>query len=140
MHAGSSEDLLSMLREIQEAEGYISVEMQTAISDQFSIKPSYLSAVIKRYPSLKEQPSKYDIKVCMDCRCQSKESGETIKEFEQQLKVAKGQSTPDGMFSLNTCPCLRICQKGPNVLINGELYSHVTGNKISGLIREYRDR
>lgn len=138
MDAGSSEDLLSMLREIQEVEGYIPVEVQTAISAYFSIKPSYLTAVMKRYPSLKEQPSKYDVKVCTGSRCQTNASAETIKEFERQLRISKGQASPDSMFSLNSCPCMHLCQKGPNVMINGEIFHHVDKNQVSGLIKKFR--
>lgn len=137
MEPGSSEDLLSMLREIQESAGCISVEIQAVLSDRFSIKPSYLSAVMKRYPSLKQQPSKYDIKVCMDSRCQSNSSGETMKALEHHLNIKKGQSTKDGMFSLNTCLCLHQCQKGPNVLVNGELFSGVDSARVPHLLDQF---
>lgn len=133
----SYDNLLSMLREIQDAEGCISVEVRRAISERFSVKSSYLDAIIKRYPSLKAQPSRFEIKVCTDARCSANHSADLLKELETLLHIQKGQATKDGLFSLNTCQCLHNCRKGPNITVNGTLYQGVDKQMLAEILREY---
>lgn len=130
----SSENLVSMLHEIQEAEGCVSKEAQETITHRFSIKQTYLSAIIKRYPRLKEQAARCEIKVCTGGRCSAQGSLGLLKEFETHLDIKKGQTTADGQFSLTTCSCLRRCAKGPNVMVNGVCHSSVDSKQVSAII------
>lgn len=134
----NTEKLLPMLREIQEAEGYISEAVKQIISQRFALKSTYINAVVKRYPSLKEQPYQYEIKVCSDSRCLSNNAASVLKEFETLLKIQKGHVTEDHIFFLNTCQCLHTCAKGPNVMVNNKLYSQVTPDMVNKIIRDFR--
>lgn len=133
----NTEKLLPMLREIQEAEGYIPEFVKQTVSERFDLKSTYINAVIKRYPSLKEQPYKYEIKICTDGRCASKAALSVLQEFESILGVQKGQVTKDNLFLLNTCQCLHQCAKGPNVMVNDRLYSQVTPSMVNKIIRDF---
>lgn len=134
----NTEKLLPMLREIQEAEGYINESVKQIISSRFSLKPTYINAVIKRYPSLKEQPYQYEIRICTDGRCASKAALSVLQKFESILNVQKGQVTKDNLFFLNTCQCMHNCAKGPNVMVNDRIYSQVTADMVSQIIRDFR--
>lgn len=134
-----SEKLLPMLREIQETEGYIPEQIQKQIADRFCFKPTYIKAVIKRYPSLKNQPSRFNIRICTDCRCSSKQSPAVLNQLESLLQIKSGQTTKDGMFSLQTCLCMHKCAKGPNMTINGDEYSGLTKEQLPDIIKKYQN-
>ncbi|MBS6644234.1 MAG: NAD(P)H-dependent oxidoreductase subunit E [Clostridiaceae bacterium] len=134
----NTEKLLPLLREIQEAKGYIPESVKQMISERLALKSTYIDAVIKRYPSLKEQPYLYEIRVCTDGRCSSKGALTVLHEFEILLNVQKGQVTKDNLFYLNTCQCIHNCAKGPNVLVNDKLYSQVTPAMVNQIIRDFR--
>ncbi len=136
--SSNTEKLLPMLREIQETEGYIPENVKQAISDRFALKTTYIDAVIKCYPFLKKQPYQYEIRVCTDSRCGSKDSLSVLREFESVLGIKKGQTTSDSVFFLNTCPCMHQCAKGPNVKVNDRLYNQVSPSMVKKIIRDFR--
>ena len=63
-----------------------------------------------------------------------------IDQFCEILGIQPGQTTEDGLFSIDALRCLGACAAAPAVTINGKIYSRVKVNEVAGIIAEYRQK
>lgn len=132
------ENIVAMLREIQEMEGCISMKVQEEAAKSLNVKPSVLSCIIKRYPSLKEADYSHEVVLCTGRSCQSKESMEILETVKKQFGVSKDGISADGKFHLTTRNCLKQCRTSPNMLLDGELYTNLTKEKVLSILEKRR--
>ena len=83
---------------------------------------------------------KYVIGVCLGTACYVKGSKLVIDKFEELLGIKSGETTPDGLFTLDALRCLGACAMAPAVSINGKVYSKVQVSQVEKIIEEYRNK
>ncbi len=88
-NAGSQENLVAMLREIQETEGCIPGEIQREAADRLGVKESVLACLVKLYPTLKPAPYCHELVLCTGERCGKKDSLEILHAVKKRLKPGK---------------------------------------------------
>lgn len=132
------ENIVAMLREIQEIEGCISTKVQEEAAKALEVKPSVLSCIIKRYPSLKEAEYFHEVVLCTGRSCQSKGSMEILELVKQKFGITKDGVSADGSFHLTTRNCLKQCRTSPNMLLDGKLYTNLTKEKVLSLLEKRR--
>ena len=132
------EDLVALLREVQEIYGSIPVNIQKKISDKLEIRQQVIKSIIKFYPSLKEAPYKYRITVCSGRSCSSKDADKVVNALKQTLKTGIGRVSRDHRFLLTVQPCLKKCGQGPNMVIEDDLYSAVQIEQIPDILKKYK--
>ncbi|MBR2170430.1 MAG: NAD(P)H-dependent oxidoreductase subunit E [Alistipes sp.] len=82
--------------------------------------------------------SKYIIGVCLGTACYVKGAQQVIDKFSEILKIAPGETTEDGMFTIDALRCIGACGIAPAVSINGKVYPKVEVKAIPGIIEELR--
>lgn len=125
---------LYIVKKAEEIFGCVSKDVQKHIAKKLEISKARVKGLIK-YNSIKENPKgKYHISVCMGTTCKSKGACEILKELEVVLDIKKGESTQDGMFSLDTTGCIKYCVMAPIISINGKLYNQIKLEEVRKII------
>lgn len=132
--------LMLVLSEVQKEYGYIPLEVQEIISDELSIPVSEIYGVVTFYSFFSLKPKgRYVIGVCLGTACYVKGGQNILDKFEDLLKIRPGQTTEDGLFTLDALRCIGACGIAPAISVNGKVYPKVKLSDIPGLIKRYRE-
>ena len=113
------EFLVQILEETQKAFGYISRESIGHIADYLSITREQVVEATAFYPLFRtEPPARYRITLCRGETCSRKGSADLREAIARELHITDGETTVDGMFSLEMVPCRGRCAEAPNVIVN----------------------
>ena len=130
--------LMMILSDIQREYGYIPLEVQELVSDLTGIPVSEIYGVVTFYSLFSLTPKgKYVIGVCLGTACYVKGSQLVLDKFGELLNIKPGETTEDGLFTLDVLRCLGACAIAPAVSINGKVYSMVQTKQVQGIIDEY---
>ena len=80
---------------------------------------------------------KYIIRICKTITCSMKGEKQILLAIEDMLKIKVGETTQDGKFTLLETNCLGFCHKAPAMLINNEVYTELTPEKIREILTSY---
>jgi NADH-quinone oxidoreductase subunit E len=139
-HPPSREHLISILQDVQEVEGYLSRESINRISDYLRLPASKIFGVATFYNQFKLiKPGKIQIQVCRGTACHVKGSLNLLDSLKLLLGVEVGQTTEDGMFTLETVACLGGCSIAPVITANGKFYGRLDKKKLEELIGKIRE-
>ena len=131
--------LMMILSDIQKEYGYIPLEVQELVSDKTGISVAEIYGVVTFYSFFSLQPKgKYVIGCCLGTACYVKGAQQVIDKFSEILKIAPGETTEDGLFTLDALRCLGACGIAPAVSINGKVYPKVAVNQVQGIIDELK--
>ena len=131
--------LMLILSDIQKEYGYIPLEVQELVSAKTGIPVAEIYGVVTFYSYFSLEPKgKYVIGVCLGTACYVKGSQMVIDKFSELLNIKPGQTTEDGLFTLDALRCIGACGIAPAVSINGKVYSKVSVNEVAGIIDSYR--
>ena len=139
-HKNHSGSLISLLQSAQDSYGYIPKKAIYYISEVVGIPPSEIYGVITFYSQFRLRPlGKYVIKICEGTACHVNNGKNILKALQNELGISVGETTGDGLFSLQSVACLGCCSLAPVIMINEETHGSLTPNKIRGIIKKYRD-
>lgn len=132
----NQEALVNLLREVQENNGGVlpDVAMED-IAAALNIKPSFLGAVIKRYPSLRTESAPHRLEVCGGPNCARNGSAKILKHLASEYKVQSGGISKKGGFSFKICGCMKHCPHGPNIKWDGVIYNKADEALLDKLIK-----
>ena len=141
-HEGSGRDaLIVLLQEIQEAEGFLSEEAIVKTGKKLNIPTSKIYGVATFYNQFRFEPQgKYHIQVCRGTACHVLGSLTVLQELERVLKVKAGQTTRDGLFSIEVVACIGACGLAPVINVNGTFHANMTGDSIAELVENYKNQ
>ncbi len=132
------ENLIPILQAVQDRCGYLSRESMIQIGNRLRLPVSKVYGVATFYNQFRFQPKgKVHCQVCRGTACHVKGSAKVLEALKQTLKIEPGQTTRDGMFSLEVVACIGACGLAPVVAINGEFHAGVTPDSIRKIIRSY---
>ncbi len=133
--------LMMILSDIQNEYGYIPLEVQEIVSAQTGLSVAEIYGVVTFYSFFSLEPKgKYVIGCCLGTACYVKGAQQVIDKFSEILKIRPGQTTEDGMFTLDALRCIGACGIAPAVMISGTVYPKVTVDQVPALIEEYRTK
>ncbi len=130
---------MMILEDIQNEFGYIPLEVQELVSDLTGVPVSEIYGVVTFYSFFSMNPKgKYVIGVCLGTACYVKGSQLVLDKFGELLGIKAGETTPDGLFTLDVLRCIGACAIAPAVSINGKVYPQVKVDNVKNIIEEYR--
>ena len=140
-HAAEVTPLILILSEIQKEYGYIPLEVQEIVSERTGIPVAEIYGVVTFYALFSMEPKgKYVIGCCLGTACYVKGAQKIFDQFGAVLGIGPGQTTDDGMFTIDALHCIRACGIAPAVSINGKVYPKLTVDKVPTIIAEYRSK
>jgi NADH:ubiquinone oxidoreductase subunit E len=118
------DSLLPLLQEIQNELGYLSEESINRIGQSLHLPTSKIYGVATFYDQFRFEPKgQFHIRVCHGTACHIEKSARIIQEAEKILKIKQGQTSRDGMFSIEVVNCMGACGLSPVISVN-EKYFH----------------
>jgi NADH-quinone oxidoreductase subunit E len=133
--------LLPCLEAIQESCGYIPPEAVIYLRDTFDLPSADIYGVLSFYHNLStREKGKNVIKVCDSLPCHLGKSDGILNIIEKELGIKAGDTTPDKLFTIETVPCLGMCDQAPAMMVNEKSYGNLTTNvvkRIIDLLREH---
>ena len=132
--------LIPILQEVQAVEGYLSKDAITAVGRQLQLPTSKIFGVATFYNMFRFQPKgKYHIMVCRGTACHVKGSKRVLDMVTRMLRLNPGETSRDGLFSLEVVACMGACGLAPVVNVNGQFYAKVTPMKLQRIIDDCRN-
>lgn len=133
--------LMLVLSDVQREYGYIPLEVQEVISQELEIPVSEIYGVVTFYSFFSLKPKgRYIIGVCIGTACYVKGGQNVLDKFGELLGIRQGQTTPDGLFTLDGLRCIGACGIAPAININGKVYPKVKLSDVPKIIKEYREK
>ena len=133
--------LMLVLTDVQKEYGYLPLEVQEVISEELNIPVADIYGVVTFYSFFSLQPKgKYVIGVCIGTACYVKGGANVLDKFSELLKIKVGQTSADGLFTLDGLRCIGACGIAPALTINGKVYPKVKVTDVESIIKEYRDK
>lgn len=137
-YVGENTPLMMILSDVQKEYGYIPLEVQEIVSERTGISVAEIYGVVTFYSFFSLTPKgKYVIGCCLGTACYVKGAQQVIDKFSEILGIKPGETTKDGLFTIDALRCIGACGIAPAVSINGQVYPKVSVNAVPGIIDEY---
>lgn len=134
----SSSQLIAVLHKTQDHFGYLSPQTMDAVAYLMKIPAAKVSGVASFYHYFRLKPcGKFVISVCLGTACYVKGAEAVLNTFSEELGIKVGETTSDGIFTLEASRCLGTCALAPVVQIGDKIHSQMTSDKVPALIEEY---
>ena len=131
--------LIMILSDIQNEYGYIPLDVQEIVSKKTGISVAEIYGVVTFYSFFSLTPKgKYVIGCCLGTACYVKGAQQVIDKFSELIGIGPGETSEDGLFTLDALRCIGACGIAPAVSINGKVYPKVEVNQVSEIIDSYR--
>ncbi len=131
--------VIEVLQDVQEAYGHIPEEAMLRVSDRLAVPLMEVYRVAAFYKAFSLRPrGKHLVTVCMGTACHVRGAARMIDEVRGQLGLRPGDTTDDGLFTLECVNCLGACALGPVVVLDGVYHHHMTPGKLRKLLQAVR--
>lgn len=131
--------LMMILSDVQKEYGYIPLEVQELVSEMTGISVAEIYGVVTFYSFFSLKPKgKYVIGCCLGTACYVKGAQQIIDKFSDLLHIKPGETSDDGLFTLDALRCIGACGIAPAVTINGTVYPKMTVDGVPQIIESYR--
>ena len=128
--------VMACLAIVQDELGYVSTDSEAQVAQYLGMAPMAVHEVTTFYNMYNQRPvGKYKLNVCTNLPCQLREGQSTLQYLESKLGISMGQTTADGMFTLQQSECLGACADSPVMLVNDRsMCSFMTPEKLDQLV------
>ena len=131
--------LMPVLQKAQGIFGCVPMDVQKIIAEGLGVTLSEVYGVATFYAQFTLEPAgKYIISVCMGTACYVKGSQKVLDKLCAELGIQPGQTTADGLFTVQATRCLGACGLAPVMMINDDVYGRLTEAEIPGILAKYR--
>ncbi len=131
--------ILAMMQDIQKEYNYLSKEALLAIAEHVDAPFSRVYSMVTFYKAFSLIPKgRYNIRVCDGTACHIKSSSVLIDQIYKDLGIRPGETTEDGLFSLETVNCIGACAIAPVIMVNETVHPKVSSSGILDIIQNYR--
>lgn len=128
--------VMACLAIVQQEQGWVSQESEAVIAEVLGMPQIAVHEVTTFYNMYNQQPvGKFKLNVCTNLPCQLRGGYEALHHLEAKLGIQMGETTPDGLFTLQQCECLGACADAPVMLVNDRsMCSFMDGEKLDQLV------
>ncbi|KXG77691.1 NADP-reducing hydrogenase subunit HndA [Fervidicola ferrireducens] len=136
-YRGNPSSLITVLQKAQDIYGYLPRKVLYHIAREIRVKPAKVFGVATFYAQFRLRPiGKHLIMVCHGTACHVNGAELITSALCDELKINEGETTKDGLFTLQNVACLGCCSLAPVMMIDGEAYGKLTPDKARSIIRE----
>ncbi|WP_010479600.1 NADH-quinone oxidoreductase subunit NuoE [Thermococcus zilligii] len=132
--------LIPLLQRTQERFGYLPKEALEEIARYLGIPLSRVYGVATFYAQFRFEPlGKYVVKICHGTACHVNGSVNISQAIREELGIGEGQTSEDGLVTLERVACLGCCSLAPVIMVNEKVFGKLTPEKVRKLIRKLRE-
>jgi NADH:ubiquinone oxidoreductase subunit E len=133
-------NLLTLLQQANDVYGYIPDHALVDLADQQGIPLVDVYAAATFYRALPLRPQgKHVIKVCKSVPCYLKHNGPVIDAVEREVGITPGETSYDGLFTLEVVNCIGACDRAPAMMIDDEVFGDLTPERVGEILGGYRE-
>jgi NADH-quinone oxidoreductase E subunit len=133
--------LIAVLHAVQEHAGWLPPEQMDAVAQLLGVPTSRVTGVATFYHFFRLTPrGRHVIHVCLGTACYVKGADRLVEKLRGELGITFGETTKDGLFSLEVSRCLGTCGLAPVLMIDDDIYGQVTPDKIPALLEQYIEK
>ena len=137
-HHGLKKNLIAILLDVQEAFNYLPPDALRLVAKSLNLPLIDVVGVATFYRAFSLKPrGKHTCLVCLGTACHVRGGPKILEELERRLEVPAGETTKDGLFTLETVACLGCCAIGPVIVVDGEYHGHATIRKVGTILGKY---
>lgn len=137
-YRGRPDMLMTVIIRSQKVVSAFSRAVASVIAREMEIPMNQVYSFITFYAMLSVKPrGKYIVRMCKSAPCHVHGAQDVVRALEEQLGVAIGETTEDGRFTLEYCPCLGLCEISPAIMINDKVYGNLTPESVRDIIKQY---
>lgn len=131
--------MMPILQEIQRKYNHVSPYAMQQVADLLDIHPVEVQGVVSFYSFLTTEPQgRFVIRLCRTISCDMAGKEKVARQLENDLGIAFGETTEDGLFTLEWANCLGLCDQGPAMLVNDKAYTRITPENVHEILAECR--
>ncbi|WP_322508067.1 NAD(P)H-dependent oxidoreductase subunit E [Anaerolinea sp.] len=113
--------VMPLLYLAQRKEGYVPRQALEDIAEILEMSPTDVASIVGFYTLYYDQPAgRYHIQVCTDLPCALRGADKFLEELCQRLGIREGETTPDGLFTVEAVKCLAACHRAPVFQVQGD--------------------
>lgn len=132
------EALLMVMQDISDIYNYVPPEVVPVLVDKFGVQESLVFSVATFYKTISLEPrGKYIINVCTGTACHVRGADKITDALERKLKINKGQTTDDLLFTLEAVRCIGCCASGPVITVNQNTHGGLDRSSAVKVVEEY---
>ncbi len=132
---------IPLLADVQKELGYISEDAVQHISKELDIPAAELFGVATFYSMFRLQPEgKYVVRICRGTACHVQGSARIGEQIQREFNIENGETTSDGMFTLQYVACLGCCSLAPVMMVGSEVHGRLTPDKAVKVLESYREQ
>lgn len=140
-YGARSDALLLILHELQAETNYLPEEALREVALALDIPLAKVYGVVTFYSMYSVKPrGKYVIRICESAPCHIMGAQDVIAAMEEALGIKMGETTKDGLFTLEFTSCLGVCGVAPAVMINDTVHGNLTPEAVKAILAEYREK
>ena len=140
-NGGKLEALIPTLQQIQEVCGYLPKAALEYVVDHTEIPMTALYGVATFYTQFRFTPvGKHLIKMCHGTACHVKGAKQITQAITDEIGIQSGETSADGLFTLETVACLGCCSLAPVIMVDGIVYGNLTVDSVRKVLRDYKNR
>lgn len=129
--------VMVVLNELQSRIGHISAPMEAYVAQRLRVPVSQVHGVVSFYSFFTTSPrGKHTIKFCMGTACYVGGAPQLIEKARQALGIEPGQTTKDGLITMEVCRCVGACSQAPVVMVDEDIHGRMRPNKLPQLFRK----
>lgn len=131
--------LITILQKAQEIYGYLPKDVIYRIAGKTGSTPAEVMGVATFYSQFRLTPiGKYLVMACQGTACHVNGSEKVASAVSEYLGIKSGETTGDGLFTLENVACLGCCSLAPVIMINGEAFGNLTPDKAISILENIR--
>lgn len=131
--------LIPLLHLAQEQDGYVTDEAMAHIAELVGVTSAEVLGTCSFYEMFKREPvGRYLVNVCTNISCQLMGGEELLHHAEKSLGIKAGNTTPDGMFTIEDVECIAACTEAPCLQVNYRYRHRITNDEFDAMVEDLR--
>jgi NADH:ubiquinone oxidoreductase subunit E len=137
-YKGNREALLMIMQDISDIYNYVPAEVIPTLVEKLGVKESLIYSVATFYKTISLEPrGKFIINVCTGTACHVRGAEKVMEALKTKLDLDEGQTTGDGLFTLEAVRCIGCCASGPVITVNHDTHGGLDRAKAIKVIEDY---
>ncbi|SHI48974.1 NADH-quinone oxidoreductase subunit E [Desulfatibacillum alkenivorans DSM 16219] len=133
------ECLLMIMQDISDIYNYVPPEVIPVLVEKLGVSESLIYSVATFYKTISLEPrGKYIINVCTGTACHVRGAEKITHALAEELGIEEGQTTADGMFTLDAVRCVGACASGPVAMVNHDTHGALNRSSALEMLDQYR--
>ena len=133
--------VMPLLYLAQEEYGWVTPASLVEVAELCEMDPTQVKSIAGFYTMYSEKPKgKYWLQVCTDLPCALRGAEQFHEALKAELGIGEGETTPDGLFTIEHVMCLAACDRAPMLQCNFHFHENLDMEKMRALIREWREQ